>query len=117
MGEPEETLEGWLPEVGPDLSLDRLIELAFDYRGNTTVVKTDGHEVDGYVFDRDADAAEPFIRMFDASGAGPVRIRYAEIRTVRFTGKDMAAGNSYAAWLRRKEERRSPAETPGTPGP
>jgi hypothetical protein len=104
MSEPDETLEGWEPEVGPDLPLARIIDLAFDYRGNTTVVKTDGREVHGYLFNRNADAPEPFIQMFDAAGAGPFKIPYAQIRTVRFTGKDTAAGNSYAAWLRRKEK-------------
>jgi len=104
MSEPEETLQGWEPEVSPDLPLARIIELAFDYRGNTVVVKTDGSEVYGYVFNRDADAAEPFIQMFDAAGAGPFKIPYARIRTIRFTGKDTAAGDSYAAWLRRREK-------------
>ncbi len=104
MSERDETLEGWEPEVGPDLPLARVIDLAFDYRGNTTVIKTDGSEVHGYIFNRNAGAPEPFIQMFDAAGAGPFRIPYAQIRTVRFTGKDTAAGNSYAAWLRRKEK-------------
>jgi hypothetical protein len=36
-------------------------------------------------------------------GAGPFTIAYREIRTIRFTGRDTAAGNSYVAWLRAKE--------------
>jgi len=103
MGEPSPPLEGWSPGLGTDLPLERVIDLAFDYRGNTTVVKTDGTEVYGYVFNRNPDVAEPFVQMFDAAGAGPFKILYREIRTIRFTGKDTAAGNSYAAWLRRKE--------------
>jgi hypothetical protein len=79
-----------------------LIERAFDYRGNTTVVTTDGAEIEGYVFNRNADAPEPFIQLFDMAGDGPITILYAAIRTIRFTGKDMAAGNSYEAWLRKK---------------
>jgi hypothetical protein len=112
--EEERSLEGWAPEPGEGLSLGRIIDLAFDYRGNTTVVKTDGTEVEGYVFNRDADARVPFIQMFDAAGAGPFVIPYAEIRTIRFTGKDTAGGGSYAAWLRRKERLASTsAEHPG----
>jgi hypothetical protein len=103
----EPSLEGWAPEPGPTLSLGRIIDLAFDYRGNTTVVKTDGSELDGYVFNRSAEAPEPFIQMFDGAGNGPIRIPYREIRTIRFTGKDPAAGNSYAAWLRRREQERA----------
>jgi hypothetical protein len=67
------------------------------------VVRTDGSRVTGYVFNRRADVAEPYIQMFDEAGAGPLRIRYAEIRNIEFTGKDTAAGQSYAAWLARKE--------------
>ena len=43
------TLEGWVPEIGPYLALDEVIEFAFDYRGNTTIIKTDGTEAVGYV--------------------------------------------------------------------
>lgn len=101
---PEGSLEGWEPEPSSALPLRRIIDLAFDYRGNTTVVKRDGTEVQGYIFNRNADASVPFIQLFDTTGAGPVTIPYAEIRTVRFTGKDTAAGDSYAAWLKRKEQ-------------
>ena len=37
-----------------------------------------------------------------SAGEGPITIPYAAIRAIRFTGKDPAAGNSYAAWLDRK---------------
>ncbi len=113
MSEPGRTLEGWVPEVGPDLPLERVIDLAFDYRGNTTVVKTDGTELYGYIFNRNADVAEPFIQVFDAGGEGPFTIPYREIRTIRFTGRDTAAGNSYAAWLRRKEGEQAEAALDG----
>ncbi len=109
----EQSLEGWAPEPSEALPLARIVDLAFDYRGNTTVVKTDGAELEGYIFNRNADAPEPFIQVFDTGGVGPITIRYAEIRTIRFTGKDTAAGNSYAAWLRRKaEERAAPTADP-----
>ncbi len=97
------TLEGWVPEIGPGLSISEVIDRAFDYRGNVTVVRTDGSEVEGYLFNRNADAPVPFAQLFDLSGGGPHTIAYREIRTIRFTGRDTAAGNSYAAWLRAKE--------------
>jgi hypothetical protein len=105
----EGSLEGWAPEPGVSLSLREIVEHAFDYRGNTVVVKTDGTELEGYVFNRNADVPEPFIQMFDLAGAGPLTIPYAAIRTIRFTGKDTAAGNSYAAWLKRKEQQKAEA--------
>src|SRR3972149_1051513 len=96
------TLQGWVPEIGESLTLAEVIDLAFDYRGNTTVVKADGAEIEGYVFNRDHEAPEPFIQIFDAAGNGPIRIPYSEIRNIRFTGRDMAAGNS---WQGRRERR------------
>ena len=55
------------------------------------------------MFNRDAEAAVPYLEMFDADGGGPYRIPFAEVRTIHFTGKDTAAGKSYAAWLARKQ--------------
>ena len=113
MAEPSRTLEGWAPEPGPELPLARIIDLAFDYRGNTTVVLMDGTELPGYLFNRDADTREPYVQIFGADGAGPVTIAYSRIRTIRFTGRDTAAGNSYAAWRRRKEEAETARVEPG----
>jgi hypothetical protein len=101
--EGEKTLEGWAPEPDAELPLAHIIDRAFDYRGNTTVVKRDGTELYGYVFNRDADAPAPYLEMFDTDGGGPYRVPYAEVRTIHFTGKDTAAGKSYAAWLARKQ--------------
>jgi hypothetical protein len=101
--EGEKTLEGWAPEPAAELPVAHIIDLAFDYRGNTTVVKRDGTELHGYVFNRDADAPVPYLEMFDTDGAGPHRVPYGEVRTIHFTGKDTAAGKSYAAWLARKQ--------------
>jgi hypothetical protein len=97
------SLEGWVPNVSEYLTLADVIDQAFDYRGNTTVLKVDGTEVEGYIFDRNKDVPEPFIQMFDVDGNGPFKISYSEIRNIKFTGKDTAAGNSWLAWLERRE--------------
>jgi hypothetical protein len=108
------TLEGWTPQIGEYLSLAEVIDFAFDYRGNTTIVKTDGTEVVGYVFNRDRRAARPFIQLFDDEGRGPFTLLYSEIATIKFTGKDPATGNSWKAWLERKErEKASKARAAG----
>ena len=97
-------LEGWEPAVGIEVCLEEVVERAFDYRGDVTVVRRDGTEVIGYLFNRNAEILERFVQMFDRAGDGPLTIPYSEIRTIRFTGKDTAAGKSYEAWLRRKTE-------------
>jgi hypothetical protein len=103
------TLEGWVPELGEYLTLAQVIDLAFDYRGNVTVLKTDGAEVEGYLFNRNAEAPTPFIQMFDLAGNGPLTILYSEVRNIKFTGKDTAAGNSWLAWLERREKEKAEA--------
>lgn len=94
------SLEGWAPEVGPGVTLEEVVERAFDYRGNVTVVGHDGRELTGYLFNRNRDVPEPYVELFDSAGDGPHRLRYADIRTIRFTGRDPAAGGAYAVWLR-----------------
>lgn len=109
------SLEGWVPEIGEDLTLAQVVEHAFDYRGNVTVVKSDGSEIVGYVFNRNRDLPEPFIQLFDEAGNGAVKIHYAEIATIKFTGKDTASGTSWAAWVERREkEKAQPAAGLGT---
>jgi hypothetical protein len=108
------SFEDWVPEIGEDLTLAQVVEHAFDYWGNVTVVKSDGSEIVGYVFNRNRDLPEPFIQLFDEAGNGPFKIRYAEIATIKFTGKDTAAGKSWAAWVQRREkEKAEPAAGPG----
>ena len=97
------TLEGWEPKLGPELTLSQVVDLAFDYRGNVTVMKTDGSEVTGYLFNRDDAVPAPFVQLFDESGNGPIEIAYAQIESIRFTGNDPAAGNSYEAYKHRRD--------------
>lgn len=101
------SLQGWVPDIGPYLTLEEVIEHAFDYRGNVTVVRRDGTELVGYLFNRDTQAPEPSVQLFDEAGNGPIRVRYAEIASVRFTGKDTAEGNSWRAWMERKEREKA----------
>ena len=114
------SLEGWVPDVGQYLTLAEVVEFAFDYRGNTTIVKADGTELVGYIFNRNTYGPEPFIEYFDESGEGPFTLRYSELANVKFTGKDTAAGNSWKAWLERKEREKAeriPARSVPDPDP
>ncbi len=101
MGE-RRSFEGWAPRIGQDAALGEVIEAAFDYRGDVTVEKADGTEVVGYLFNRDGEADEPFVQVLDSTSPGSVTVRYAEIRAIRFTGRDPAlASSSFAPWLER----------------
>jgi hypothetical protein len=109
------SLQGWVPDIGSYLTLAEVIEHAFDYRGNVTVIRRDGSELVGYLCNRNASAPEPFVQVIDEEGAGPIRISYADILNIRFTGKDPAEGNSWKAWLERKEREKAPP-APSTSG-
>jgi hypothetical protein len=109
MADDETSREGWAPEIADAAALADVVEQAFDYRGDVTLVLADGAQVDGYLFNRDRDAAEPFVQIFAREGGAPVTIPYARIRSIAFTGKDTAAGNSYAAWLRLRRAARTDA--------
>jgi hypothetical protein len=110
--EPDASLEGWSPEVGDPASLAEVIERAFDYRGDVTIVRRDGTEIVGYLFNRDATVARPFVQVFEQQGGLPLTLAYADIQTIRFTGRDTAAGNSYAAWLRSREAAKAARSAP-----
>jgi hypothetical protein len=103
MGDQEKSLEGWTAEITDAATLAAVVEQAFDYRGDVTLDLDDGRQVEGYLFNRNRDVAEPFVQVFEPGQASPSTIPYARIRALRFTGKDTAAGNSYAAWLQLKQ--------------
>ena len=106
----EKSLEGWVPTLDDSLNVEQVIEMAYDYRGNTTIVKTDGTSVEGYIFNRTAEVREPFLEYFDKSGGGPYTLSYSQVANVEFSGKDTAAGKSWEAWQKRKAEAKAREE-------
>jgi hypothetical protein len=106
----ERSLEGWAPDIPDAAALADVVEHAFDYRGDVTLQLDDGRVLIGYLFNRNRDVAEPFVQVFEHDRSGPSTIPYAHIRAIRFTGKDTAAGNSYAAWLRSRQAAKAASE-------
>ena len=109
----DKSLEGWAPAIPDDATLVDVVDRAFDYRGDVTIVLRDGSERVGYLSNRQAEIADPFVELLEPASADPVTVRYADIRAIRFSGRDPAAGNSYAAWL----ERKAAAKAAGHPVP
>lgn len=105
MSDDDASLEGWDPGAVDGAALADVVEHAFDYRGDVTLRLDDGRQVEGYLFNRNGDVPEPFVQVFERGQDAPCTIPYARIRAIRFTGKDTAAGNSYAAWLRLRQAR------------
>jgi len=130
-GTVHESVEGWVPALATEDDLRVALEKAFDYRGDVAVTKKDGSKIDGYIFDRVTGATleSSFVRILPRdsnqrvkisyaeiaalafSGRDPaVKISYAEIAALAFSGRDPAAGKSWEAWVRKYWEKKSSGE-------
>jgi hypothetical protein len=104
------SLEGRIFRPASRAELAEAVELAFDYRGDVTMALTTGESVVGYLFNRDAAEPDPWVEVFPADDPSPVRIPYAVIASLAFTGEDTANGKSWETWVSKKEsERRAEA--------
>jgi hypothetical protein len=108
---PEHTkLEGRVFRPATPAELAEAVELAFDYRGDVTVELKSGGQIVGYLFNRDATGPKPLLQMFPESG-GMREVLYADVASIAFSGEDTASGNSWEAWVNKKEsERRADAQ-------
>lgn len=90
--------------------LAEAVELAFDYRGDVTLVLKSGEQIVGYLFNREATGPKPLLQMFPESG-GTREVAYADVASIAFSGEDTASGNSWEAWVAKKQsERRADAQ-------
>ena len=102
-GTARQNVEGWVPDLSTEAELRSALEEAFEYRGDVTITRKDGAKIEGYIFDRSAgdSLATSFIRVLPKDSTGRVKISYAEIAALAFTGRDAAAGKSYEAWVKK----------------
>ncbi len=111
-GTSHETVEGWVPEVATEEELRVALEKAFDYRGDVTLTLKDNSKIEGYLFDRVAgnSLANSFVRVMPKQANQKLRIAYADIAALSFSGKDTAAGKSWEAWVRKYWEKKTSGE-------
>jgi hypothetical protein len=111
-GTVHESVEGWVPALATADDLRIALEKAFDYRGDVAITKKDGSKIDGYLFDRVTGATleASFVRVLPCDSDQRVRISYAEIAALAFSGRDPAAGKSWEAWVRKYWEKKSSGE-------
>lgn len=106
-------LQGSVWALASDADLREALEHAFDYRGDVTITKRDGTQVEGYIFDRrtGTSLADSVVRLFPKDSLQKTSICYADIVGVAFTGRDTAAGKSWEAWVKKYFERKAAGET------
>jgi hypothetical protein len=112
-GRTRETIEGWIPELATEVELREALERAFDYRGDVTLTTKDGKKLEGYIFDRVSGPtlANSFVRVLPKDSGPRVKISYADISALAFTGRDTAAGKSWEAWVRKYWEKKSSGQS------
>jgi hypothetical protein len=111
-GFQHENLEGQVFATASEEELRQALEKAFDYRGDVTIARKDGSRVEGYIFDRRTgrSLADSVVRLFPKDRPEKVSISYADIAGLEFTGRDTAAGKSWAAWVKKYWEKKAAGE-------
>jgi hypothetical protein len=113
LGTVHENLEGWVPPVSSELEIRAAIEKAFDYRGDLTLQLKDGRTIEGYVFDRKIKGpalSDCVVRLMPKDQPGKLSVPYSDIASLAFTGRDTAAGKSFAAWVKKYNEKKAAGE-------
>jgi hypothetical protein len=118
LGVAHENLEGWIPSTASEPEIRAALEKAFDYRGDVTLTLKDGRAIEGYIYDRKSGPAlaDCLVRVMpkpkDANDQpSRLNISYADIAALAFTGRDTAAGKSFAAWVKKYNEKKAAGET------
>jgi len=107
-----EGIGGWVPELASEDEIRVALEKAFDYRGDVTLTLKSGSKVEGYIFDRVAgpSLATSFVRLLPKTSNERLKVCYADISALAFTGRDTAAGKSFEAWIRKYWEKKAAGE-------
>lgn len=111
-GTVHETVQGWVPQLATEEELRIALEKAFDYRGDVTLTLKDSSKIEGYIFDRVTgnSLATSFVRVMPKNANQKLKIAYADIAALAFTGRDTAAGKSWEAWVRKYWEKKESGE-------
>jgi hypothetical protein len=111
-GTLHETVQGWVPQLATEDELRIALEKAFDYRGDVTLTLKDNSKIEGYIFDRVAGKTltTSFVRLMPKGASQKLKVSYANIAALSFTGKDTAAGKSWEAWVRKYWEKKASGE-------
>lgn len=113
LGFVHENLEGWIPAVSTEAEIREALEKAFDYRGDLTITLKSGQKIEGYLFDRKIKGpslAECFVRVMPKDSAEKLSIAYSDVAALAFSGRDTAAGKSFAAWVKKYNEKKAAGE-------
>ena len=108
-GTLHESVQGWVPKLATEEELRIALEKAFDYRGDVTLTLKDNSKIEGYLFDRvtGPSLTTSFVRVLPKDSTQKLKVAYANIAALAFTGRDTAAGKSWEAWVAKYWEKKA----------
>jgi hypothetical protein len=108
-----ENLQGWEVHAADPAALREAIELAFNYRGDVTILHTNGTTIEGYIFDRRDDKAtgELILRLIPKDTDDRVSVAFSAIASLKFSGKDTASGKTFENWIKKYAQKKMAGET------
>jgi hypothetical protein len=111
-GTVHESVQGWVPKLATEEELRIALEKAFDYRGDVTLTLKNNSKIEGYLFDRVSGPSltTSFVRLLPKDSMQKLKIAYADIAALAFTGRDTAAGKSWEAWVGKYWEKKVSGE-------
>lgn len=89
-----EPTRGWTAPASPEA-----LRVAFEYRGDVTLTLDDGATVEGYV----ANVGPDVLRLWTKGSTQLCDIATARVKQIALTGRDTAAGQSFATWKASRE--------------
>jgi hopanoid biosynthesis associated radical SAM protein HpnH len=90
-----EPTRGWSAPASPEA-----LRVAFEYRGDVTLTLDDGATVEGYVANVGPDA----LRLWTKGSTALHDVPTQRVREIALTGRDTAAGQSFATWKASQEK-------------
>ncbi len=109
MTEPAAFAQGYRWERSDATEVSAVVDAAFDYRGDVTLVLEGGETIVGYVSNRDRRGADPFLDLLPADGGPLRRVPYQLVRSIEISGKDTASGKSWETWVRTWQAKKAAA--------
>lgn len=112
---PDVIVQGTILSGDEPEAVRAAMDLAFDYRGDVTIVLRDGSRIEGYVFDRrnERTLEASRVSLFQAGSETRIDIGYPNIAEISFSGRDPAAGKTWENWVRRYAEQKLAGEQAG----
>ncbi len=86
----------------------RVLEWAFDYRGDVTIELKGRPSICGYICNRVVDGPDSYLEMLQSDHPDLLKIFCRDIQGIHFTGQDTALGQSWEAWVQKKQRDRKP---------